>query len=107
MRLVEKHGLRGAARVLRALADGGSARSAQGARARKQAIARRAARGGGCRLEVVVALLSRLRSDLASIRNEPEFTAVFADIERDMAQQRARLAARPKDAPLKIEDTAT
>jgi TolB-like protein/Tfp pilus assembly protein PilF len=38
--------------------------------------------------------------NLASIRNEPEFKAVFADIERDMAQQRARLAARPKDAPL-------
>jgi TolB-like protein/Tfp pilus assembly protein PilF len=37
---------------------------------------------------------------LDSIRNEPEFKAVFADIERDMAQQRARLAARPKDAPL-------
>ena len=27
--------------------------------------------------------------NLASIRNEPEFKAVFADIERDMAQQRA------------------
>ena len=40
--------------------------------------------------------------DLASIRNEPEFKAVFADIERDMAQQRARLAARPKDAPLDL-----
>ena len=37
---------------------------------------------------------------LASIRNEPEFKAVFADIERDMARQRASLAARPKDAPL-------
>ena len=37
---------------------------------------------------------------LAPIRNEPEFKAVFADIERDMAEQRARLAARPKDAPL-------
>jgi len=37
---------------------------------------------------------------LASIRNEPEFKAVFADIERDMARQRAELAARPKDAPL-------
>ena len=34
---------------------------------------------------------------LASIRNEPEFKAIFADIERDMARQRARLAARPKD----------
>ena len=39
---------------------------------------------------------------LASIRNEPEFKAVFADIERDMAQQRARLAERPKDAPLEL-----
>jgi hypothetical protein len=37
---------------------------------------------------------------LASIRGEPEFKAVFADIERDMARQRAVLAARPKDAPL-------
>jgi hypothetical protein len=40
--------------------------------------------------------------NLASIRNEPEFKAVFADIARDMAQQRARLAARPKDAPLDL-----
>jgi tetratricopeptide (TPR) repeat protein len=39
---------------------------------------------------------------LASIRNEPEFKAIFADIERDMAQQRARLATRPKDAPLEL-----
>ena len=38
--------------------------------------------------------------NLASIRNESEFKAVFADIERDMARQRAQLAARPKDAPL-------
>jgi hypothetical protein len=37
---------------------------------------------------------------LTSIRNEPEFKAVFADIERDMARQRAELAARPMDAPL-------
>jgi TolB-like protein/Flp pilus assembly protein TadD len=44
---------------------------------------------------------------LASIRNEPEFKAVFADIERDMAQQRARLAARPKDAPLDLAATGT
>jgi TolB-like protein/Tfp pilus assembly protein PilF len=36
---------------------------------------------------------------LASIRNEAEFKAVFADIERDMARQRAELAKRPKDAP--------
>ena len=43
---------------------------------------------------------------LDSIRNEPEFKAVFADIERDMAQQRARLAARPKDAPLELTDAS-
>ena len=40
--------------------------------------------------------------NLASIRNDPEFKAVFADIERHMAQQRARLAARPKIAPLEL-----
>lgn len=39
---------------------------------------------------------------LASIRNEPEFKAVFADIERDMARQRAELAARPMDASLDL-----
>jgi len=39
---------------------------------------------------------------LASIRKEPEFKAVFADIERDMARQRAELAARSKDAPLDL-----
>ena len=44
--------------------------------------------------------------NLASIRNEPEFKAVFADIERDMAQQRAALAARPKDAPLELTDAS-
>ena len=44
--------------------------------------------------------------NLASIRNEPEFKAIFADIERDMAQQRARLAARPKDAPLELTDAS-
>jgi TolB-like protein len=38
--------------------------------------------------------------NLASIRDEPEFKAVFADIERDMARQRAELAKRPKNAPL-------
>jgi TolB-like protein/Tfp pilus assembly protein PilF len=37
---------------------------------------------------------------LALIRGDPEFKAIFADIERDMARQRADLAARPKDAPL-------
>ena len=40
--------------------------------------------------------------NLASIRNDPEFKAVFADIERDMARQRAELAERPKDAPLDL-----
>ena len=45
--------------------------------------------------------------NLASIRNEPEFKAVFADIERDMAKQRAALAARPKDAPLELAETGT
>ena len=42
----------------------------------------------------------------ATIRNEPEFKAIFADIERDMAQQRARLATRPKDAPLELTDAS-
>ena len=45
--------------------------------------------------------------NLASIRNEPEFKAVFSDIERDMARQRAALAARPKDAPLELTDAST
>ncbi len=40
---------------------------------------------------------------LDSIRDEPEFKAVFADIERDMASQRAALAARPKDVPIDLE----
>lgn len=39
---------------------------------------------------------------LGSIRDEPEFKVVFADIERDMARQRAEIAARPKDAPLPV-----
>ncbi len=43
--------------------------------------------------------------NFASIRDEPEFKAVFADIERDIVAQRARLAARPKDAQL--ESTAS
>jgi TolB-like protein/Tfp pilus assembly protein PilF len=42
--------------------------------------------------------------NLASIRDEPEFKAIFADIERDMARQRAELAARPKDAALELGD---
>ena len=40
--------------------------------------------------------------NLDSIRDAPEFKAVFADIESDMAQQRAQLAARPKGAPLDV-----
>jgi TolB-like protein/DNA-binding winged helix-turn-helix (wHTH) protein/Tfp pilus assembly protein PilF len=40
--------------------------------------------------------------NLAFIRNEPGFKAVFADIERNMADQRAELAARPKNAPLDV-----
>jgi len=39
---------------------------------------------------------------LASIRDEPEFKAVFADIERDMTLQRAKLAKLPNDAPLDL-----
>ena len=46
-------------------------------------------------------------ANLESIRNEPDFKAIFADIERDMADQRARLAARPKDAPLEIAEAGT
>ena len=42
-----------------------------------------------------------------SIRNEPEFKAVFANIERDMAKQRTALAERPKDAPLDLTATGT
>jgi TolB-like protein len=45
--------------------------------------------------------------NLASIRNEPEFKRTFDDIERDMARQRAALAARPKDAPLELAETGT
>ena len=37
---------------------------------------------------------------LTSIRDEPEFEAIFADIERDMANQREAVAARPADTPL-------
>jgi len=40
---------------------------------------------------------------LASIRDDPEFKAIFEDIERDMARQRAELAKRPKDAPLDLD----
>jgi hypothetical protein len=55
-------------------------------------------------------VLWRYRRDndfgFASIRNEPEFKAVFADIERDIARQRASLAARPKNAPLELVSPA-
>jgi hypothetical protein len=40
--------------------------------------------------------------NLDAIRGDREFRAVFADIELDMARQRAALAARPKDAPLEL-----
>jgi TolB-like protein/Tfp pilus assembly protein PilF len=39
---------------------------------------------------------------LTSIRSEAEFTAVFADIERDMRRQCTDLAARPRGAPLDL-----
>ena len=68
-----------------------------------RALARlRAMRYGGSWLGRTLAYHRDLDPNLASIRNEPEFKAVFADIERDMAKQRARLAARPKDAPLEL-----
>jgi hypothetical protein len=41
---------------------------------------------------------------LDSIRDEAEFRAVFADIESDMEQQCAILAARPEDAPLDLSE---
>jgi TolB-like protein/Flp pilus assembly protein TadD len=44
---------------------------------------------------------------LDSIRAEPEFKSVFADIAHDMAGQRAELAARPKGAPLDRGSPAT
>ena len=40
-----------------------------------------------------------------SIRTEPAFKVVFADIERDMARQRAELAGRPKAAPLDLGES--
>ena len=48
------------------------------------------------RLARLLALLSRLRSQSRVDQRRPEFKAVFADIERDMARQRAELAARPE-----------
>jgi hypothetical protein len=58
--------------------------------------------GGSWNRSRTLAYHRDLDPNLASVRGEPEFKAVFADIERDMAQQRARLAARPKDAPLEM-----
>jgi hypothetical protein len=40
---------------------------------------------------------------LASIRNDPEFKAVFADIVGDVARERAELAVRPTNAPLDLK----
>lgn len=45
--------------------------------------------------------------NLAALRGDPEFTAVFTAIEREMVRQRKLLDARPKDAPLQIEPAAT
>lgn len=39
---------------------------------------------------------------LASIRDEPQFKDIFAEIEADLARQREALAARPPDAPLDL-----
>jgi hypothetical protein len=48
-----------------------------------------------------------LDPNLAVIRDNPEFKAVFADMAREMARQRAALAGRPKDAPLDLAGTGT
>lgn len=45
--------------------------------------------------------------DLAAIRSDPAFAAVFADIEKDLARQRAELAARPKDVRLDATTSPT
>jgi len=41
--------------------------------------------------------LSRDAPSFDSIRDEPEFKAIVADIERDMARQRAELEQRPQE----------
>ena len=64
-------------------------RSMHCAATRPKALSSAARSGAGRLARSALALLPRPRPDLASIRNEPEFKAVFADIERDMAQQRA------------------
>jgi len=72
----------------------------RGDKARALAALREAERAGWC------GPLWRYYRDvdpaLASIRDELEFKAVFADIERFMALQRAKLAKLPKDAPLDL-----
>jgi hypothetical protein len=40
--------------------------------------------------------------ELATIRGEPRFQAAFAHVERDLRDQRSRLAARPADAALPL-----
>jgi hypothetical protein len=44
---------------------------------------------------------------LAPLRNDPTFKAVFEAIERDMARQRAELAARPPQIPARPVDAPT
>jgi hypothetical protein len=44
---------------------------------------------------------------LAPVRNDPVFKAAFAAIERDMARQRAELAARPPGVPAPPVDAPT
>jgi hypothetical protein len=44
---------------------------------------------------------------LDSIRGDLEFKAFFAGVEAEMAAQRARLAARPRDAPLDFDGIGT
>ena len=45
-----------------------------------------------------------LDPNLAAIREEPEFRAMYAEIELDMARQRAELEALPKDSPLHVSE---
>jgi hypothetical protein len=41
----------------------------------------------------------------AAIRSDPEFKAIFADMAREMAQQRARFTAREKDETAELATT--
>jgi hypothetical protein len=43
------------------------------------------------------ARISRDAPNFDSIHDEPEFKAIVADIERDMARQRAELEQRPQE----------